>query len=119
MRINITKDGLKNSSCAPIEMNASAIPPRPMSSPPIPTQKKPFGAPLAKNGPRKTTSPAAPWKSGTAIFFSASIPPMLVMAIARMPMVTNHLKYFFHEGKYSSARPMEMPSGIRLATVST
>ncbi len=115
----MTNSELKNSSCAPTEMKASAMPPSPINSPPMPTHQKPFGAPLAKNGPRKMTTPATPWKSGTAIFLSASMPPMLVTAIARKPTAANHLKYFFQAGKYSSARPIEMPSGIRLATVST
>ena len=44
---------------------------------------------------------------------------MLVMAMARKPISANHLKAFFQEGKYSSAMPIEIPKGIRLATVKT
>jgi hypothetical protein len=35
-------------------------------TPPMPTQKKPFGAPLGIERPRKITI-GTPWKSGTAI----------------------------------------------------
>ena len=65
------------------------------------------------------TSPATPWKSGTEILRPISIPAMLETAIARKPTRANHLKAFFHCGKYCSTMPIEMPSGIRLATVST
>ena len=119
VRISITKDGLKKSSCAPIEMKARAMPPRPINTPPIPTYQKPFGDFVARNGPRKMTSPATPWKSGTEIFRAIVIPKIAEMAIARNPNRANHLKGFLYCGKYCSTIPIEIPSGMSEATVNT
>ena len=103
----------------PTDRKASAMPPMPINRPPIPTHLKPVAGPFAKNGPKKMTRPATLWNSGTTIFLSDSIPPKLVIAIARKPRAANHLKTFFQVGKYCSAMPIEIPSGIRLATVRT
>jgi hypothetical protein len=87
-----TKDWLKKSSCEPAVRKARAIPPRPIKTPPIPTQKYPLGASFARNGPRKMTSPATLWKSGTAILRKGSRPlAKLVTMMAKMPIVANHL----------------------------
>ena len=88
-RICSTNSWLKNSSCDPDVRNARAIPPMPIKAPPIPTHQKPLAASLAKNGPRKMTSPATPWKSGTEIFLSVSRSAMADMAIAIIPSRAN------------------------------
>ena len=115
----ITSSEVKNSNCEPVDRTARARPATPMNRPPIPTQRNPGGAFLARNGPKMMTNPAPPWNKGTATFLSTVICPTLVMAMARKPISANHLYALFQEGKYCSAMPIDIPSGIRLEIVST